>query len=87
LGAEQSVEVTDQVLGDYIGVPEFRYGEDEDEDEDEDQVGVVTGLAWTDVGGELLAIEAAMNARQGQDDDEVQQAIVERHDECSAAVT
>ena len=42
----------------------IRYGEVEDED----QVGVVTGLAWTDVGGELLTIEAAHDARQGQDD-------------------
>ena len=35
----------------------------------EDQVGVVTGLAWTEVGGELLSIEARDAARQGQDDD------------------
>jgi ATP-dependent Lon protease len=59
---KQSVEVTDEVLGDYIGVPKFRYGEVEDED----QVGVVTGLAWTDVGGELLTIEAAMMPGKGK---------------------
>ncbi len=59
---KQSVEVTDKVLGDYIGVPKFRYGEVEDED----QVGVVTGLAWTDVGGELLTIEAAMMPGKGK---------------------
>jgi ATP-dependent Lon protease len=59
---KQSVEITDQVLGDYIGVPKFRYGEVEDED----QVGVVTGLAWTDVGGELLTIEAAMMPGKGK---------------------
>jgi ATP-dependent Lon protease len=57
-----SVEVTEKVLGDYIGVPKFRYGEVEDED----QVGVVTGLAWTDVGGELLTIEAAMMPGKGK---------------------
>jgi ATP-dependent Lon protease len=58
----QSVEVTDKNLSDYLGVPKFRYGEVEDED----QVGVVTGLAWTDVGGELLTIEAAMMPGKGK---------------------
>ena len=61
----QSVQVTAQVLADYLGVPKFRYGEVEDED----QVGVVTGLAWTeDVGGELLHHRGGHDARQGQDD-------------------
>jgi ATP-dependent Lon protease len=58
----QSVQVTPKVLPDYLGVPKFRYGEIEDED----QVGVVTGLAWTDVGGELLTIEAAMMPGKGK---------------------
>src|SRR5438128_862449 len=49
-------------VSDYIGVPKFRYGEVEDQD----QVGVVTGLAWTDVGGELLTIEAAMMPGKGK---------------------
>jgi ATP-dependent Lon protease len=62
ISKKQSVEVTEKVLGDYIGVPKFRYGEVEDED----QVGVVTGLAWTDVGGELLTIEAAMMPGKGK---------------------
>ena len=57
-----SVQVNDKVLADYLGVPKFRYGEVEDED----QVGVVTGLAWTDVGGELLTIEAAMMPGKGK---------------------
>src|SRR6202522_3742415 len=57
-----SVEVTAETLGTYLGVPKFRYGEVEDED----QVGVVTGLAWTDVGGELLTIEAAMMPGKGK---------------------
>jgi ATP-dependent Lon protease len=43
-------------------VPKYRYGELEDED----QIGVVTGLAWTDVGGELLTIEAAMMPGKGR---------------------
>ncbi len=58
----QSVQITDKVLADYLGVPKFRYGEVEDVD----QVGVVTGLAWTDVGGELLTIEAAMMPGKGK---------------------
>src|SRR5687767_3681470 len=56
------VKVTDANLADYLGVPKFRYGEVEDED----QIGVVTGLAWTDVGGELLTIEAAMMPGKGK---------------------
>src|SRR5262252_270845 len=49
-------------LADYLGVPKYRYGEVEDRD----QVGIVTGLAWTDVGGELLTIEAAMMQGKGK---------------------
>jgi ATP-dependent Lon protease len=48
------VEVTPDNLGDFLGVKRFRYGLAEKED----QVGVVTGLAWTSVGGEILSIEA-----------------------------
>jgi ATP-dependent Lon protease len=57
-----TVAVTDKNLSDYLSVPKYRYGEVEDED----QVGVVTGLAWTDVGGELLTIEAAMMPGKGK---------------------
>ncbi len=49
-----SVEVTPEKLEEYLGVKRHRYGLAEQED----QVGVVTGLAWTSVGGELLSIEA-----------------------------
>ena len=62
ISKKKSVQVTDKTLPDYLGVPKFRYGEVEDED----QVGVVTGLAWTDVGGELLTIEAAMMPGKGK---------------------
>jgi ATP-dependent Lon protease len=62
ISKKESVAVTDKVLPDYLGVPKFRYGEVEDVD----QVGVVTGLAWTDVGGELLTIEAAMMPGKGK---------------------
>src|SRR5208283_2461213 len=47
---------------DFLGVPKFRYGEAETED----QVGVVTGLAWTEVGGELLTIEGVMMPGKGR---------------------
>jgi ATP-dependent Lon protease len=62
ISKKQSVAVTDATLPDFLGVPKFRFGEVEDED----QVGVVTGLAWTDVGGELLTIEAAMMPGKGK---------------------
>lgn len=50
----ESVKVTSDNLDDFLGVAKFRYGLAEKED----QVGVVTGLAYTSVGGELLSIEA-----------------------------
>jgi ATP-dependent Lon protease len=50
----EKVEVTPEVLEDMLGVKRFKYGLAEDVD----QVGVVTGLAWTSVGGDLLHIEA-----------------------------
>jgi len=56
------VHVDERVLADYLGVPKYRFGEVEAED----QIGVVTGLAWTDVGGELLTIEAAMMPGKGK---------------------
>src|SRR5213080_366105 len=62
LTKKKSVLVDAKSVSDYIGVPKYRYGEVEDED----QVGIVTGLAWTDVGGELLTIEAAMMPGKGK---------------------
>ncbi|MEM1004591.1 MAG: endopeptidase La [Pseudomonadota bacterium] len=50
----ETVTVTPHNLDDFLGVPKFRYGLAEQDD----QVGVVTGLAWTSVGGDLLHIEA-----------------------------
>jgi len=57
-----SVVVTPENLGDYAGVRRFRFGEIEGED----QVGVVTGLAWTEVGGETLTIESVMLPGKGR---------------------
>ncbi|MDI3334930.1 endopeptidase La [Defluviimonas aestuarii] len=50
----ETVAVTEANLEDFLGVKKFRYGLAEKED----QIGVVTGLAWTSVGGDLLSIEA-----------------------------
>jgi ATP-dependent Lon protease len=62
ISKEESVKVTAANLSDYLGVPKFRYGEIEEND----RVGVVTGLAWTDVGGELLTIESVMVPGKGK---------------------
>jgi ATP-dependent Lon protease len=58
----KEVAVTGDNVADFLGVPRFRYGEAETDD----QVGVVTGLAWTEVGGELLTIEAVMMPGKGR---------------------
>ena len=57
-----SVRITAENLQDYLGVPKHRYGEVEQED----QVGVVTGLAWTEAGGELLTVEGVMMPGKGK---------------------
>ena len=57
-----SVKVTADSLEHFLGVRKFRYGLAEQQD----QVGQVTGLAWTQVGGELLTIEAAVIPGKGQ---------------------
>src|SRR5690606_22459627 len=62
LKQKTSVTVTTANLGDYAGVRKFRYGMPDRED----QVGVVTGLAWTEVGGELLTIEAVQMPGRGR---------------------
>jgi ATP-dependent Lon protease len=53
-GTTAQVEVTPDNLSDFAGVRKFRHGVGEEEN----QVGAVTGLAWTEVGGELLTIES-----------------------------
>jgi ATP-dependent Lon protease len=58
----KKVAVSADNISDYLGVPKYRYGEAETED----QVGVVTGLAWTEVGGELLTIEGVMMPGKGR---------------------
>src|SRR6187455_2312606 len=62
MSQKKSVKVEANNLTDYLGVPKYRYGEIESEP----QVGIVTGLAWTDVGGELLTIEGVMMPGKGK---------------------
>ncbi len=54
--------ITEENLGDYLGVKRFNYGVAEERD----QIGQVTGLAWTEVGGELLTIETAVIPGKGK---------------------
>ena len=58
----KKISVTPRNLEKYLGVKRFRYGRAEEND----QVGQVTGLAWTEVGGELLTIESTMVAGKGK---------------------
>ena len=61
-GKTDSVTVTPANLGEFAGVQKFRHGVGDEED----QIGAVTGLAWTEVGGELLTIEAVTVPGKGQ---------------------
>ncbi len=56
------VQITENNLADYLGVRRYNYGLAEEQD----QVGCVTGLAWTEVGGELLTIETAVIPGKGK---------------------
>src|SRR6202008_988960 len=62
LGEASTITVTPEELGKFAGVRKFRFGEAEAED----LVGVSTGLAWTEVGGELLTIEAVTLPGKGR---------------------
>ena len=61
-GAYDKAVITSENLADFAGVRKFRHGVGEDEN----QIGAVTGLAWTEVGGELLTIEAVTVPGKGQ---------------------
>lgn len=58
----KEIKVTAKSVQKYLGPPTFRYGQIEDKD----QIGIVTGLAWTQVGGELLSIESLIMPGKGK---------------------
>jgi ATP-dependent Lon protease len=60
-GKDKSVTITAENLHDFAGVPKYRFGVGEEDN----QIGAVTGLAWTSVGGELLTIEAVTVSGKG----------------------
>lgn len=59
--SKKRIKITPKNLETYAGVPRYRHGEAETED----QVGVITGLAWTQVGGEILTIESLVVPGKG----------------------
>src|SRR5688500_14150664 len=61
-GKTENVELALDNLSDFLGVRKYRFGVGEEED----SIGAVTGLAWTEVGGELLTIEAVTVPGKGQ---------------------
>ncbi len=58
----QKVVVNEKNINDYLGVQRYRYGRAEESD----RIGLVTGLAWTEVGGDLLTIEATVMPGKGK---------------------
>ena len=61
-GKKKTIKVTPKNVDEFLGVPRFRHGEADKED----QIGVVNGLAWTEVGGELLTIEGVSMPGKGK---------------------
>ena len=61
-GEEKEVDINNKNLSDFLGVPKFKFGELETEN----RVGIVTGLAWTEYGGEILKIETVTMPGKGR---------------------
>ncbi len=61
-GDKKSVSITVKNLGEYLGVQKFRFGQTDKND----QIGIVTGLAWTEAGGDILTIEAVSMSGKGK---------------------
>ena len=60
-GKDFSLKVTPKIVQKYLGIPKFKHGEIEDKS----QIGMSTGLAWTEVGGELLNVEVSVVPGKG----------------------
>ncbi len=60
-GPETTIKITERSVNKHLGVPKFHYGRAEEKDE----IGLAIGLAWTEVGGELLGIETAIMPGKG----------------------
>lgn len=61
-GEKETAKITGENLHDYLGPPQFRYGLAEEKDE----IGVTTGLAWTEVGGDIISVEATIMKGKGK---------------------
>ena len=61
-GEVEKVQVNDKNIPDFLGIKKFKYGEVEDKD----KTGIVIGLAWTEVGGEILKIETVNMPGKGR---------------------
>ena len=61
-GEKKALVIRSKNIGDFLGVKKFHFGETDDED----QVGIVTGLAWTQAGGDILTIEAVTMSGKGK---------------------
>lgn len=61
-GPETSVDLSEELIQEYLGVPKFRFGRAEEKDE----VGLAMGLAWTEFGGDILGIETVVMPGKGK---------------------
>lgn len=61
-GTGTRIELTDEIVQEYLGIPKFRYGRAEEKDE----IGLAVGLAWTEFGGDLLGIETVTMPGKGK---------------------
>ncbi len=61
-GPETRIELTEDLIQEYLGIPKFRYGRAEEKDE----IGLAVGLAWTEFGGDILGIETVTMPGKGK---------------------